>query len=110
MKKFILMAFFFVALMAIPLAAQTNGTMFDPAVVDVILAGIGGLTVLAITQLVKGWLKASGPLAIGISGAVSVIMTAVYLVRAGAFTLPALIGYSVLVFAAANGIYKAKTA
>ena len=109
MKKIILMTFFFVALMAIPLAAA-DGTTFEPAVVDVILAGIGGLTVLAITQLIKNFLKVSGALAVVLSGAVSAAMTAVYLVRAGSFTIPALIGYSVLVFAAANGIYKAKTA
>jgi len=83
--------------------------MFDSAIVDVILAGAGGLTVLGITQLVKTWLKASGTLAVVISGAVSVVMTVVYLVRAGTFTVPALAGYSLLVFAAANGIFKSKT-
>jgi len=107
MKKIILMAFFFVVLLAIPLAAA-DGPTFDSAIVELILAGVGGLTVLGITQLIKTWLKAGGVLAVVISGVVSAAMTAVYLIRAGNFTVTALIGYSVLVFAAANGIYKAK--
>jgi len=109
MKKIILMAFFFMVLLAIPLAAaQTEGdTTYDPAVVELILLGVGGLTVVGITQMVKTWLKASGVLAYVISGIVSAAATAYFLVKAGSFTVPAFVGYTVFVFLAANGIYKA---
>ena len=107
MKKIILLAFFFVVLLAIPLAAA-DGPTFDSAIVELILAGVGGLTVLGITQMVKTWLKASGVLAYVISGAVSAAATAYILVKAGSFTIPAFVGYTVFVFLAANGIYKAK--
>lgn len=112
MKKIILMAFFFIVLLAVPLvAAQTEGkTTYDPATVELILLGVGGLTVVGLTQMLKTWFKASGVLAYVISGAVSAIGTAYYLVKAGTFSWPAFIGYAVFVFLAANGIYKATTA
>ncbi len=111
MKKNILACLFLVivfVLMAAPLAAQTGGVTFDPGTVDLILLGVAGLTVVGITQMVKVWLKASGALAYVISGAVSAAATAYYLVKADQFTVIAFVGYTVFVFLAANGIYKAK--
>jgi hypothetical protein len=112
MKKIILLAFFFVAFLAIPLAAlalQTEGdATYDPAVVDLILAGVATLTVVGITQMIKALLKASGVLAYVISAVVSAAATAIFLLRTGAFTVPAFVGYTLFVFLAANGIYKAK--
>lgn len=81
--------------------------MFDPAIVQIILAGVGGLTVLAITELIKRWLNASGLGAYLISLAVSAAATAYYLVSSNTFTVLAFIGYTAFVFVAANGIYKA---
>lgn len=108
MKKIILLAFLFVALFSIPLvAAQTEGqTIYDPAVVELILAGVAGLTVIGITQMIKTWLKATGILAYVISAVVSAGATAYFLTKTGGFTVPAFVGYAVFVFLAANGIYK----
>ena len=62
MKKIILLAFCFLVLFSVPvIAAQAEGeTVYDPAVVELILVGIGGLTVVGLTQLIKTWLKATG--------------------------------------------------
>jgi hypothetical protein len=108
-KNLILVSLFTLILLAlaVPLAAA-DGLTFDSAIVELILAGVGGLTVVGITQMVKTWLKVSGVLAYVISGAVSAAATAYCLVKAGAFTIPAFVGYAVFVFLAANGIYKAK--
>jgi hypothetical protein len=111
MKKIILLAFLFVALFSVPLLAlqEAEGTtVYDPAVVELILLGIGGLTVVGITQMIKIWLKATGVLGYVISGAVSAAATAYVLTTTGGFTIPAFVGYSIFVFLAANGIYKAK--
>lgn len=107
-KNLILVSLFALIVLALaaPLAAA-DGSTFDPATVDLILAGVAGLTVLGITQMVKVWLKASGALAYVISGAVSAAATAYYLVKSGGFTVPVFVGYTVFVFLAANGIYKA---
>jgi hypothetical protein len=94
-----------VSFLALPLAAA-DGSMFDSATVELILLGVGGLTVVGITQMVKTWLKASGALAYVISAAVSAIGTAYYLVKAGAFAVPVFVGYTIFVFLSANGIYK----
>ena len=109
-KKLILFTFLSVLVLALtgPAMAQIPGVpSYDPGTVDLILAGIGGLTVLGLTQMVKTWLKASGALAILISLAVSGAATAYYLVRAGTFSVIAFIGYTLFIFLAANGIYKA---
>lgn len=81
--------------------------MFDPAIVEIIMAGALGLTVLGVTEMIKKWLKASGFVAYLISFIVSVGGTLYYLISNAIFTVPALIGYSILVFLSANGIYKA---
>ena len=83
---------------------------FDPSVVQIIMAGALGLTVLGVTQMVKVWLKASGLVAYLISFAVSGGATAYYLVTTHTFTVVLFIGYTVLVFLSANGIYKATAA
>lgn len=111
MKRLIhvfILALFVLAAFSLPLAAA-EGTMFDSATVELILLGVGGLTVVGITQMIKTWLKANGALAYVISGVVSAAATAYYLVKAGSFAWPVFVGYTVFVFLAANGIYKAKT-
>jgi hypothetical protein len=83
---------------------------FDPAIVQIILAGALGLTVLGLTQMLKTWLKVSGIAAYLISFAVSGGATAYYLVSTHSFTIVYFIGYTFLVFLSANGIYKATAA
>ncbi len=110
MKKNILACLFLVAvfvLMTVPLAAQTAAPTFDPATVDMILAGALGITVLGLTEMLKRWLKAQGLGSYLISLAVSAAATAYYLVKAGGFNILAFVGYTLFVFLAANGIYKA---
>jgi hypothetical protein len=111
MKKIILLAFCFLVLFSVPLLAlqEAEGTTtYDPAVVELILLGLGGLSVVGITQMIKTWLKATGVLAYVISALVSAAATAYVLTKTGGFTIPAFVGYTVFVFLAANGIYKAK--
>jgi len=112
MKKIIFLAFCFLVLFSVPLLAlqeAEGNTTYDPAVVELILLGIGGLTVVGITQMIKGLFHATGILAYVISGAVSVAATAYVLTTTHGFTIPAFVGYAIFVFLAANGIYKAKS-
>jgi len=81
--------------------------MFDPHVVELILAGIAGLTVVGVTEMLKRMFKTGGIWGYLISLAASAAFTAFYLAQAGIFTLIAFIGYTLFVFLAANGIYKA---
>ena len=81
--------------------------MFDPAIVDVILGGVLGLTVLGVTEVIKKFLKASGVAAYLISLAVSGAATAYYLISQHTFALITFIGYTLYVFAVSNGIFKA---
>ena len=82
--------------------------MFDTATVQLILTGIGGLSVLGVTEIIKNFLKAKGLGAILISLAVSAGFTAYYfLAVAPPFALLPFAGYTLLVFATANGIFKA---
>ena len=80
--------------------------IFDPEIVQVILAGALGLTVLGVTQVIKNWLKATGVLAVVLSLAVSGAATAYYLISNTIFTIPLFLGYTFFVFITANGIYK----
>jgi len=84
-----------------------GGKMFDPNVVETIMLGAMGLTVLGITEMLKKWFKASGIFAYVISFVVSAIGTLYYLIQNHVFTFPTMIVYTVLVFLSANGIYKA---
>lgn len=81
--------------------------MFDNSIVLLILAGIGGVGVVGVTQIIKNALKATGVLAVIISLLVSAGFTLYYLVSTGTFTPILMIGYSLLVFASANGIFRA---
>jgi len=80
--------------------------MFDPAIVTIIMAGALGITVLGITEVIKKWLKATGVAAYLISFVVSAAGTAYYLISTATFAIPTFIGYTILVFLSANGIYK----
>jgi peptidoglycan/LPS O-acetylase OafA/YrhL len=81
--------------------------MFDPAIVEIILGGVLGLTVLGVTEVIKKFLKASGAVAYLISLAVSAGATAYYLISQHIFALVPFIGYTLFTFAVANGIFKA---
>lgn len=81
--------------------------MFDQATILLILAGIGGVGVVGVTEIVKNFLKASGVGAILVSLVVSAGFTAYYLLSTGQFGVVKMAGYSLLVFASANGIFKA---
>lgn len=86
--------------------------MIDPAIVEVILGGALGLTVLGVTQVVKNFLfkppkvvpKFAGYI---ISLIVSAGGTAYYLISSHTFSAVLMIGYTLYVFAVANGIFKA---
>ena len=81
--------------------------MFDLNNVVLIMAGFGGLTVLGVTQIVKTFLKAKGVGAVIISLIVSAGFTAYYfLAVAPPFAVLPFAGYTLLVFASANGIFK----
>ena len=81
--------------------------MFDLNTVDLILAGVGSLTVLGVTEIVKRFLKAKGAGAIAVSLAVSAGFTAYYLIAQHLFSIVPFVGYTLLVFAVANGFFKA---
>jgi len=81
--------------------------MFDAGIVEVILGGVLGLTVLGVTEIIKKFLKASGVAAYLISLAVSGAATAYYLISQHTFALITFIGYTLYVFAVSNGIFKA---
>lgn len=80
--------------------------MFENTIVEQILLGIGGLTVVGLTEMLKRWFKVDGLWGYVISFGVSAVTTAYYLVSTGGFGLIPLLGYTVFVFLTANGIYK----
>jgi hypothetical protein len=84
-----------------------GGKMFDPNVVETIMLGAMGLTVLGITEMLKKLFKANGAVAYLLSFIVSAGGTLYYLIGQSIFTLPSFIGYTIIVFLSANGIYKA---
>lgn len=82
--------------------------MFDTSVVELILAGVGGLTVLGVTEILKNFLKAKGIGAVLISLVVSAGFTAYYCIAiAPPFAPLTFAGYTLLVWATSNGIFKA---
>ena len=82
--------------------------MFDNATVQLILTGIGGLTVVGVTEIIKNFFKAKGVGAVILSLVVSAGFTAYYFIAvAPPFVLLSFAGYTLLVFATANGIFKA---
>lgn len=105
MRKFLITAALLFLILPIFLLAQ-DAPALDLAKVEVILlTGIGGLGVSAITELVKRWFKAKGGAAYLISFAVSAVATAFYVMQTGWNWMEFII-YTGLVFAAANGFYK----
>ena len=81
--------------------------MFDLEIVQLIMTGVLGLSVLGVTQVIKEFLKATGAGAILISFAVSGGFTAYYLISTAQFAVLPMAGYTLLVFATANGIFRA---
>ena len=87
--------------------------MFDNATVALILAILGGPVVLAVTEMVKRllvkWFPTLSTAVIGyaVCGASAIGGTLYLLLQTHTFTPLAFVGYSVLVFIEASGIYKA---
>ena len=81
--------------------------MIDFNVVNVILAGFGGLTVLGITEVLKRFLKVSGFFAVLISLIVSAGFTLYYFLMVGFPGVLQYLAYTLVVFLTANGIFKA---
>ena len=82
--------------------------MFNLETAELIMAGIGSLTVIGVTELVKKILKASGVGAVLISLVISAGFTAYYFIAvAPPFVLLTFVGYTLLVFALANGLFQA---
>ena len=80
--------------------------MLDLQVVEVILAGALGLTVLGVTEILKRFLKTKGAANYAVSLVVSAAGTGYYLVSQHIFAVVPFIGYTLLTFAVANGIFK----
>ena len=86
--------------------------MIDPEIAQVILGGAMGLTVLGVTEVVKKFFykppkvvpKAAGYV---ISLVVSAGATLYYLLSTHAFEPVTMAGYTIYVWAVANGIFKA---
>lgn len=110
MKKSLILAFFLMLFLAVPFmifAQEAEIPQFDPDVVDkILITGLGGLSVAALTEMAKRLLKATGILAYVISGVISIGATAFALATSGSFNIGSLAVYSVAVFLTANGIYK----
>lgn len=86
--------------------------MIDPAVAEIILGGFLGLTILGVTQILKNFLwkpPAVVPAWGGylISFGVSAGFVAYYLLTSHTFTWLLAGGYTLYVWAVANGIFKA---
>lgn len=86
--------------------------MIDPAIVEIILGGALGLTVLSVTEVVKRFLFKPPKVVPNVAGylislVVSAGATAYYLISTHTFAVPLMIGYTLYVWAVANGIFKA---
>ena len=86
--------------------------MIDPAVVEIIIGGFLGLTILGVTEVIKKFLwKTPKPVpgwaGYVISLIVSAGFTAYYLLTVHTFGLVPMLGYTAYVWAVANGIFKA---
>ena len=106
-RRIVLFGLIMLFVIPIALLAQSGEAVeIDLTKVELILlTGVGGFGVAALTEMLKRWLKASGLAAYGISLAVSAVATAYYLVQTG-WNLWQFIGYTVLVLVLANGFYK----
>lgn len=113
-KRFILLwALLAVLFVGMAVAQDAEAVTFDPALVQVILlTGIGGMGVAALTELVKRWLGKLLPMICGkllgyaSSLLVSAAAVAAYFIAAGSFAWVPFIIYTVAVFGLANGFYK----
>lgn len=72
----------------------------------VFVSGIGGLSVMALTELIKRLLKLTGVLSFVASVVVSIVASLFYLLSTAQFTILNLLIYSALVACVANGIFK----
>lgn len=86
--------------------------MIDPAIVEIILGGALGLTVLGVTEVIKRFLFKPPKPVPGFAGyAISLIVsagaTAYYLINSHSFAPVLFVGYTLYTFAVANGIFKA---
>ena len=86
--------------------------MIDPQVVELILGGVMGLTVLGVTEVLKKFFFKPPKVVPAIAGyLISLVVaagaTAYYLLSNHTFTIPLMAGYTVYVWAVANGIFKA---
>ena len=108
MKKFLfLLVCCFILILPVWLLAQTEAVTWNEETVQIILlTGVGGLSVAALTELAKRLLKASGFGAYVVSAAVSAAAVGLYLSGAHQFKFLTFAIYTVLVFLSANGIYK----
>jgi len=109
MKKIILLAFFFVVLLAIPLAAQAEGDappfVIDETVIAAIL-GLGGIGLAYVANFLKLTLKLQGKAAVILVLALSIGGTAITLLIAHTFGWILLLIYSAAVFGEMTGWYK----
>jgi hypothetical protein len=110
-KLFLFLAVFCFFSLGLALAAEP--TEIDPAIVNSILVGgLLGFGVIAVTQILKTLFHVQGGVVVfGISLAVSAAATIIFLITGGGgFTILKFVGYTVAVWAVANGWYKFKAA
>lgn len=108
MRKFLFMVMV-MAMLCVVAYAQEEAPEFDLGKVEAILAfgiGIGGLTVAALTEMLKRLVKAQGIAAYLCCAVVSALSTATYLLMYGGWNLIDQIIYTVAVFLTASGLYK----
>lgn len=80
--------------------------MFEQGIVEKILLGVGGLTVVGLTEMIKRFFNLEGLWAYVLSAVVSAAATAYFLLSGGGFAWIPFVGYTIFVFLVANGIYK----
>lgn len=114
-KIFFLLAFLLVFTAGLALAQEAEAIVIDPGLAETImLTGIGGMGVAALSEILKRMLLKlipTGGKIIGLASAavVSIGATWFYLSNAGTFSFVNLATYSVLVFGLATGLYKFTT-
>lgn len=101
--------FFMVAILAIMATAafaQGSVPITDATANEIVMTGILGIGVLALTEMIKRLLKWEGVLAYVISIVVSAAATAVYMIGKQGFELVGFLILTGLVFLISNGLYK----
>jgi hypothetical protein len=87
----------------------TTGTSIDPDKLAALLVFVGGGIVTAITGILKSLLKATGTLAVILTGVVAVAATAIYFLfidpMTPSFNVLAFVLYAVVVFGQATGFF-----